>query len=54
VQVAVAVVIMVADLFLAVEQVAQAEEDQVILVTLEVVWMEQLTQAVAVAVAQVT
>jgi hypothetical protein len=54
VQVAVVLVIMVADPSLVEQQVVQAEEDQVTLLTLEMVWMEQLTQAEAEVVAQVT
>jgi hypothetical protein len=50
----VVLVIMVADLSQVEQQVVQAEEDQVTLLTLEMAWMEQLTQAEAVAEALVT
>jgi hypothetical protein len=53
VQEAVALVIMVADLSLVAEQVVQAEEDQVTLLTLEVVWMEHLALAEAEVAARV-
>jgi hypothetical protein len=49
----VVLVIMVADLSLVVQQVEQVEEDQVTLLTLEMVWMEHLALAEAEVAARV-